>query len=122
MITTQQYNTALEGQTDDFRSFVGPDTILAYVEPSSVYNFGLGQSFMFQRASVGGPNEIIKDLEAPFVVLEFPDVGQKDPRGATIHRIVGGLDQKVLVPEAGFLIQNCVDKTRFDWYRNTLNN
>ena len=72
------------------------------------------------RASAGGANEIIKDLEAPFVVLEFPDVGLKDPRGATVHRIVGGLDQKILVPEAGFLIQNCVDATRTDWYGTAL--
>lgn len=119
-ITTQQYNTALEDQTPVYSSFIGPDTIVAYCEPSSVRNFGLGQSFMFQRASAGGANEIIKDLEAPFVVYEFPDVGQKDPRGATVHRIVGGLDQKVLVPEAGFLIQNCVDATRTDWYGTAL--
>ncbi len=121
-ITSQQYNTALEDQTPSFRSFIGPDTIVAYVDPASVRNYSLGQSFMFQRASAGGANEIIKDLEAPFVVYEFPDVGLKDPRGATIHRIVGGLDQKVLVPEAGFLIQNCVDKTRTDWYGVQLNN
>lgn len=120
-ITTQQYNVALEGQTDDFRSFVGPDCLVLYTEGPSVRNFGLGQSFMFQRASAGGPNEIIKDLEAPFVVLEFPDVGLKDPRGATVHRIVGGLDQKILVPEAGFLIVDCVDKTRTDWYSQMLN-
>lgn len=119
-ITTQQYNTALEDQTPVYSSFIGPDTIVAYCEPSSVRNFGLGQSFMFQRASAGGANEIIKDLEAPFVVYEFPDVGQKDPRGATVHRIVGGLDQKVLVPEAGFLIQNCVDSSRTDWYGTAL--
>lgn len=122
MITTQQYNSALEDQTPVFKSFIGPDTIVAYVEPSSVRNFGLGQSFMFQRASSDGrgANEIIKDLEAPFVVYEFPDLGTKDPRGSTVHRIVGGIDQKVLVPEAGFLVQNCVDASRTDWYGTAL--
>lgn len=122
MITSQQYNTALEDQTADFRSFIGPDTIIAYCDPASVRNYSLGQSFMFQRASVGGAGEIIKDLEAPFVVYEFTDQGMKDARGATIHRLVGGLDQKVLVPEAGFLIVDCVDKTRTDRYSNFLNN
>lgn len=119
-VTTQQYNSAMENQTPVYNSFIGPDTIVAYCEPSSIRNFGLGQSFMFQRASAGGANEIIKDLEAPFVVYEFPDVGQKDPRGATVHRIVGGLDQKILVPEAGFLIQSCVDASRTDWYGTAL--
>lgn len=122
LITGQKYNTALEDQTPDYRSFVGPDCIVAYVEPASVRNYGLGQSFMFQRASAGGSSEIIKDLEAPFVVYEFSDQGQKDARGATIHRLVGGLDQKVLVPEAGFLIQNCVDKTNTARYKSLLDN
>ena len=55
-------------------------------------------------------------------MYEFPDMGLKDPRGATIHRLVGGLDQKVLVPESGFLITSCVDATRTNLYDNMLNN
>lgn len=121
-ITAQQYNVALEDQTPDFRSMIGGDTIVAYVDTPDVRSYGLGNSFMFQRASAGGSYEIVKEIEAPFVVYEFPDVGLKDPRGATIHRLVGGLDQKVLVPDAGFLIQNCVDVTRTDLYDSMLNN
>lgn len=121
-ITAQQYNVALEDQTPDYRSMIGGDTIIAYVEPPGVRTYGLGCSFMFQRASAGDNLEIVKELEAPFVVYEFPDVGQKDPRGATVHRLVGGLDQKVLVPEAGYLIKNCVDVTNTARYSNFLNN
>ena len=122
-ITAAQYNTALEDQTPDFRSMIGPDTIVAYVEAPSVRSYGLGCSFMFQRTSAGGaPMDALKDVEAPFLVYEFPDVGLKDARGATIHRLVGGMDQKVLVPEAGYLIRDCVDKTNTARYESFLNN
>lgn len=121
-ITAQQYNTALEDQTPDFRSMIGPDTIVAYVEPPSVRSYGLGCSFMFQSATAGDRLDVVKEIEAPFLVYEFPDVGLQDVRGATIHRLVGGMDQKVLVPEAGFLIRECVDKTNTARYENFLNN
>lgn len=66
--------------------------------------------------------DALKDVEAPFLVYEFPDAGLKDARGATIHRLVGGMDQKVLVPEAGYLIRDCVDKTNTARYESFLNN
>lgn len=124
-ITAQQYNVALEDQAPaDFRSMIGGDTIIAYVEQSSLRSYGIGQSFMFQSASAGAGDslEVVKEVEAPFLVYEFPDMGTRDPRGATIHRLVGGLDQKVLVPEAGFLIRNCVDVSNTALYGNYLNN
>lgn len=120
-ITSCQYNLALEDQAPDYRSMIGPDCIVAYVESPSTRSYGLGNTFMFQSMS-GGAGDIIKEIEAPFVVYEFPDMGLKSTRGATIHRLVGGLDQKILVPEAGFLITSCVDASRFDLYKNMLNN
>ena len=83
------------------------------LEDSDLYNRVGGQAALTQ---------LIKEIQAPFVVYEFPDNGFLDPRGATIHRLVGGLDQKVLVPEAGYLIKNCVDYTNTAAYGNFLNN
>lgn len=109
-ITANYYNAAREDQTPSYRAMIGPDTIVAYCAPPSDRSFSLGYSFQFNASSVGGgAGEIVKDLESPFAVYEFPDVGLRDVRGATIHRLVGGVDQKVLVPEAGYLIKNCVD-------------
>jgi len=121
-VTAQQYNVAGEDLTADFRSMIGPDTIIAYTSPPNVREYSLGHSFMFQDGSAGGDPQLIKEIQAPFVVYEFPDNGFLDPRGATIHRLVGGLDQKVLVPEAGYLIKNCVDYTNTAAYGNFLNN
>lgn len=119
-VTACQYNIALEDQTPDYRAMIGGDTIVAYCAPPSDRSYSLGYSFQFNASSVGGSGEIVQDLEAPFVVYEFPDVGLKDPRGATIHRLVGGLDQKVLVPEAGYLIKNCVDVSNTTRYGTML--
>lgn len=110
-VTAQKYNTAGEDLTPTFRSMIGPDTIVAYTSAPSIREYGLGHSFMFQDSSAGGDPQLIKEIQAPFVVYEFPDNGFLDPRGATIHRLVGGLDQKVLVADAGYLIKNCVDPT-----------
>jgi hypothetical protein len=119
-VTAQQWNEALEDQTPVFRAQIGPDTIIAYTTAPSIRSYGLGYSFMFQDASAGGDPQIIKEIEAPFVVYEFPDNGLFDPRGATIHRLVGGLDQKVLVSDAGYLIKNCVDYTNTARYGTLL--
>ena len=121
MVTAQFYNKALEDQAPDFRSFVGPDVLIAYVEPPQTRTFGLGCSFMFQSNKTSGSYvPPVEEIESPFLVLEFPDNGTRDPRGATIHRIVGGLDQKVLNPQAAVLLKGVVDATNANLYQNFL--
>ncbi len=119
-ITAQNYNVALEDQTPDFRSMIGPDCIIAYTEDPNVRTYGLGASFMFQGDG-GEGMQAIPELGTPFVVYQYPAY-EKDPRGAQGLNLVGAIDQKVLVPDAGYLIQNCVDKTNTAEYGNFLNN
>lgn len=119
-VTGNYYNAALEDQTPEYRAMIGPDTIVAYCAPPSDRSFSLGYSFQFNASKVGGSGEIVKDLESPLAVYEFPDMGLRDVRGATIHRVVGGLDQKVLQPEAAYLIKNCVDFTNANRYGSYL--
>ncbi len=123
-VTAQQYNNALEDQTPNYVSMIGPDCIITYSEAPSIRSYGVGYSYMFQDSSAGGDLQTIKEIEAPFVVYEFPDNGLFDPRGATVHRLVGGLDQKVQVTDAAYLIQNCVDYTnpRYAGFLNNLYN
>lgn len=126
LITTSlTYNVALEDQAADFRSFVGPDVLIAYVEAGGLRNYGLGQSFMWPGETMGDLVEKsgIGDGTSgvPFVVVQFPD-HNRDPRGANVLRVVGGLDQKVLVPDAGELIINAVDATNSAAYQNFLLN
>jgi len=119
-VTAQQYNRGNQGGSDLFTSMIGPDTIVAYVGPPSQRAYSLGYSFMFQDGSAGGDPQVIKEIEAPFVVYEFPDNGLFDVRGATVHRLVGALDQKVLVSDAGYLIKNCVDYSNAALYGQML--
>ena len=92
-------------------------------EAGGLRNYGLGQSFLW-------PGDVSTNVDTvnaagmggvPFVVLQFPD-NNRDPRGANVLRIVGGLDQKILVPDAGELLINVVDKTNTVAYGNFLNN
>lgn len=118
--TSQTYNLALEDQTADFRSFIGPDVILAYNEAPSTRWYGLGLSFAWPGETMGDMASKA-GIQAPFVVLQFPD-NYKDPRGANILRVVGGMDQKVLNVDAGELIVSAVDGTNTTAYGQFLNN
>lgn len=123
--TSMTYNVAQEGSPADFRSFIGPDCLLAYTAPAATRSYSLGQSFQFigeadeDMAKSAGLGEGGGGL--PFLVLQYPD-HNRDPRGANVLRVVGGLDQKVLVTDAAELLINVVDKTDTAAYGQFLNN
>lgn len=125
--TSMTYNIATEGSADpDFRSFIGPDVLIAYVAPAATRSYSLGQSFQFlgeKDADIASKTGIdgLDGGGVPFLVLQFPD-HNRDPRGANVLRIVGGLDQKILNADAAELMLNVVDKTDTDSYQNFLNN
>jgi hypothetical protein len=125
-ITTKQYNVAPDPGVADFRSMIGPDVIIAYVAPPNTRTYGLGTTFMFQGKSEGsgytGENlNVVPELGgAPFIVYQFPFY-DGDPRGAQALNLVGGIDQKVIVQDSGYLLRNVVDKTN-PRYGNFLNN
>lgn len=107
--TSMTYNTALEDQTASYTSFIGPDVIMAYVAPSSTRNYGLGQSFMWAGQNAGDMQKLAgAGIQGPFVVYQFPD-NNRDPRGANVLRIVGGIDQKILNTDAEELFVSVVD-------------
>lgn len=127
-ITSAQYNVAVEGVADDFRSFIGPDVIIAFTEPTPGvrnYNYSLGQSFMFMPSEIpieGMGTKRVGGTSDPLIVLEYPgyDIG---PMGiSTIARVYGSVDFKILVPDAGFLLTDVVNKTNTALYGNFLNN
>lgn len=120
MTTSQTYNLAQEDQTADFRSFIGDDVIIAYVEPAGVRSYGLGQMFMWPGDELGNMTKQA-GMAAPFSVLQFPD-NWKDIRGANVLRIVGSLDPKVLNVDAGELLVDVVDSSDSTAYGSFLNN
>lgn len=122
-LTSAQYNTAVEGTPDDFRSFIGPDVIIGYVDANpGVRSYGLGQSFMFMPTEIDAAGVKIKSGSTdPLMVLEYPgyDIG---PMGvSTVARVYGSVDFKVLVPDAGALLSGVVNPTN-PLYGGLLNN
>lgn len=118
--TSMTYNLALEDQTADFRSFIAADVIIAYNEPAGLRNYGLGQSFMWP-GDIGGDMTQRAGMSGPFVVLQYPD-NNRDPRGANVLRIVGGMDQKVLNVDAEELLVKVVNQADTSAFGNFLNN
>lgn len=119
-ITDAQYNSAKEEQTDALRLFIGPDVIFAYVEPPNTRTYGLGLSFMFPGGSEGPINVAVPEIRAPFSVLSFPDLGQETVFGGTKIRIAGGIDQKILNADAGYLVKNAIDGSNTALYGDWL--
>lgn len=124
-ITVAQYNTAVEGTPDDFRSFIGPDVIIGYNEPTpGVRNYGLGQSFMFlpKDLPLEGGAKLTSGSVDPMIVIEYPGYGIGEMGVSTIASVYGSVAFKVLVPDAGYLLTDVVNKTNTALYGNLLNN
>lgn len=111
-ITAAFYNTAATG-TPDYRSFIGPDVLFAYNEPGSLNSQGLGQTFWFT-----GPQKYSgqtrygmdgEDLSPAGEVVVQSYAAPWEGKGATMIKIHGEWDMKILNSEAGFLLRNCVD-------------
>jgi len=120
IITSSRYNTALEGATEDFRSFIGPDVLLLYSEPASTRSMGFMNTFMFAGAAEG-INFFDRSGSNPLLVYTYPDPA-RGVLGSDVHRIVGSVDFKVLYQRAGYLLKGVVDKTNTALYQNELNN
>lgn len=111
VLSRGQYNSSLEDQPAVYKSFTGGDVLIAYVEPPSPRSQGLGQMFMMQdskSANSGGEPQAVNEVGGPLVVYQYDD-WSRDPRGATVHRLVTGLDPRILNPKAAYLIRNAVD-------------
>lgn len=105
--TAAHYNAAQEKQTDDFRAFIGPDVIVARVEEPNLDNYGLGVSVCFQGENSQWGGEV-PEVQGPMLVLSYFDP-KADVRGAWVNRVVCSIDQKIMVPKAGYLLKSVVD-------------
>ena len=113
-LTNAMYNLSRDPDNPDYRSFIGPDVIFAMNEPGQMNSQGLAQTFWFtglenssgmKDFSVQGMNDLTPAGEVVVRSYPAPWVG----KGATMVKIFGEWDLKILNWEAGFLLRNCVD-------------
>ena len=113
-LTTANFNVVKNGE--DYRSFVGCDAIFAYNEPQNLANQGFAQTFWFtgienssgmKDYSVTGQEDLTPAGDIVVRSYPAPWIG----KGATVVKIFGEWDLKILNPQAGFLLQNVVDPT-----------
>ena len=105
------YNAALQDQTAAYRSFMGPDVVLAYTAPVGQRVYGLGYQHWFPGNIGDGDGQVPEELRgSPFAVYNFPDVsGQVTLGGGYTTRVLGGLDAVIHNADAAYLWQNAVD-------------
>jgi len=119
--STAVYNSATEDDgTETLRTFIGPDVIFAYSQPPSIRNFGLGFMFAFAGASTGPVTQLPDGINTPFAVLSVRDWLTETLAGGTKMRIIGGVDAKVLNPNAAYLIKNAINGADTDKYNDWL--
>lgn len=115
-LTSAHYNVSQDPNVEDYRSFIGPDVIFAMNEQGAINSYGLGQTFWFTGEQPGSGQ---KDYSVPgnedltpagdIVVRSYFAPWQG--KGATMVKIYGEWDLRILNPAAGFLLKNCVDPT-----------
>lgn len=113
-LTSAMYNVSKSGE--DYRSFIGPDAIFAYNEPQNLSNQGFAQTFWFtgmenssgmKDYSVTGQEDLTPAGDIVVRSYPAPWVG----KGATMVKMFGEWDFRILNSSAGFLLQNVVDPT-----------
>lgn len=116
-LTTANYNV-LKSTTLDARSFIGPDVIFAMNQPASLNSQGFAQTFWFtgmenlqgsgmKDYSLSGIDDITP--AGDMVIRSYPAPWRG--KGATMVKMFGEWDLKIVNPQAGFLLQNVVDPT-----------
>jgi len=98
MITAQTYNSAAQGATAAYKSFLGSDVVLAYCEDGGRYDYSLGHEFAFSGYG-----------SAPVVVVKYRDEKRGGLLGANVIRIGSIVDFKVTQPDAAYLFKTVLD-------------
>ena len=113
-LTTANYNVSKTGE--DYRSFIGNDALFAMNEPAGLNSFGFAQTFWYtglenssgmKDYSVSGMDDLMPAGDIVVRSYPAPWVG----KGATMIKLFGEWDLKIVNPSAGFLLQSVVDPT-----------
>lgn len=112
-LTAAMYNTSNDPGTETMRSFIGPDVIFAMNEPGTINSYGFGQTFWFTGEQPGSGMSAYspegEDLTpaGDIVVRSYPAPWLG--KGATMVKIYGEWDMKIMNSKAGYLFKDAVD-------------
>jgi hypothetical protein len=98
-IADHVYNSAASNQTASYKTFIGSDIVIGYVEPLGLRSWSMSAGFQWS-AYPGAPTSIISVPQYNRGV-----VATEELRAFTV------IDPKVIKPELGYLLKGCVDVT-----------
>lgn len=99
-ITASTYNSAAQGATAAYKSFLGSDVVMAYAEDGGRNDYSLGHEFAFSGYG-----------SAPVVVVKYRDEKRGGLLGSSVIRIGSICDFKVTQADAGYLFKTVLDTT-----------
>jgi len=100
-VTARSYNSAIQGETAVYKSFLGSDVVVARVEDPSLSDFGLGHEFAYSGFG-----------SDPVSVIKYPDMS-RGALGGDVVRVVSIVDFKVTNPTAGYLIKTTLNTSNY---------
>lgn len=98
-IADHVWNSAAEGQTPVYKTFLGSDVVFGYVEPLGLRKWSLCCGFQWS-AYDGSPTSIISIPQYQRGVVQGEE-----------FRAFSVLDPKILQPKLGYLLKGCLDTT-----------
>jgi hypothetical protein len=104
IIYKARYNAGAEGEAESYKSFLGPDVIVSYVDQPGPLSWGLGYEFAWN--GLNGDD--------PFLVLQFP-LNEAGALGSNVIRYVSAVNYYVTNPKAAYLIKSAVDTSLADF-------
>jgi hypothetical protein len=104
LISASTYNSAAQGATASYKSFIGSDVVMAYVEDGGRYDYSLGHEFAFSGYG-----------SQPVVVVKYRDEKRGGLLGSNVVRVGSIVDFKVTQPEAAFLYKACLDTSASEY-------
>jgi len=99
-VSTNTYNSAAQGATAAYKSFIGSDVVMAYAENGGRNDYSLGHEFAFSGYG-----------SAPVVVVKYRDEKRGGLLGANVIRVGSIVDFKVTQADAAFLYKTVLDTT-----------
>jgi hypothetical protein len=106
-IADHVYNSAANGQTAAYKTFIGSDILFAYVEPLGLRKWSFSAGFQWSAV----PN-------SPTSIIAVPQLMRGVMQGEEF-RAFSALDPKVLQPSLGYLLKGCLDTSNAS-YNNLL--
>lgn len=103
LISSTSYNSAVQGATAVYKSFIGSDCVVAYVEDGGKNDYSLAHEMAFNGHT-----------SDPMIVTKFRDE-KRGVLGSSVIRVGSIVDFRCTQPDAAYLFKSCLDTSATEY-------